>query len=149
MLIICINLRVSGNVITTQTMTFYQSEINRIRDICYSNKGQMETVIGTRHYINNNFDKEFNLDLLSHIRLTSKFHLLRLFKKYYGQTPKQYLTDKRIEKAKEFLNNGVSVTNTCFDVGFECPSSFCTLFKSRVGLTPTAFQKRATFAKYD
>ena len=128
-------------------MNYYQTEINRIRSTCYSNKGQIETVIGARHYINNNLDKELNLNLLSHIRFTSKFHLLRLFKKYYGQTPKQYLTDKRIEKSKQLLKDGMSVTNTCFDVGFESPSSFCTLFKYKVGLTPTAFQKRATLTK--
>ena len=128
-------------------MTFYQSEINRIRSICYPNQGQIETVIGTRHYINNNFDKALNLDLLSHIRFTSKFHLLRLFRRYYGQTPKQYLTEKRIEKAKELLNKGTNVTETCFNIGFESPASFSTLFKSRVGMTPTEFQKRATFTK--
>lgn len=128
-------------------MTYYHNEINRIRTECYSNKGQLDTVIGTRHFINNNLDKELNLDLLSHIRFTSKFHLLRLFKRYYGQTPKQYLIDKRIEKGKEFLTQGMSVTETCFDIGFDSPSSFSTLFKSRVGLTPTEFQKRATFTK--
>ena len=128
-------------------MTYYHKEITRIGSVCYSNKGQIEIVIGTRHYINNNFDKELNLDLLSHIRFTSKFHLLRLFKRYYGQTPKQYLTAKRIERAKELLTQGTNVTETCFDIGFDCPSSFSTLFKSRVGLTPTEFQKRATFTK--
>jgi AraC-like DNA-binding protein len=122
-------------------MTFYQTEINRIKRICYSNKGQIETVIGTRNYINNNFDKELNLKLLSHIRFTSKFHLLRLFKKYYGQTPKQYLTDKRIQKAKELLKEGKPVAETCFEVGFESPSAFSTLFKSREGIAPTEFQK--------
>jgi AraC-like DNA-binding protein len=130
-------------------MTHYQSEIIRIRNICYSNKAQIETVIGTRHFINNNFDRELNLNLLSRTRFTSKFHLLRLFKKYYGQTPKQYLTDKRIEKSKEVLKNGRSVSETCFAVGFESQSSFCTLFKKRVGLTPTEFQKRATFTNSD
>jgi AraC-like DNA-binding protein len=137
------------NAQTQNIMTYYLKEITRIKSICYSNKAQIDTVIGTRHYINNNFDKELNLDLLSHIRFTSKFHLLRLFKKYYGQTPKQYLTDKRIEQAKELLNKGTNVSETCFDIGFESPSSFSTLFKSRVGLTPTEFQKRATFTKSD
>jgi len=134
-------------MLTNATMTFYQSEIIRIRSRCYSNKAQIETVIGTRHYINNNFDKELNLNLLSHIRFTSKFHLLRIFKKYYGLTPKQFLTDKRIEKAKEYLKDGMNITETCFATGFESPSSFSTLFKSRTGLTPTEFQKRAIFAK--
>jgi AraC-like DNA-binding protein len=130
-------------------MTYYLKEINRIKNICYANKGQIDTVIGTRHYINNNFEKELNLNLLSHIRFTSKFHLLRLFKRYYGQTPKQYLIDKRIELAKALLTKGANVTQTCFDIGFDCPSSFSTLFKSRVGLTPTEFQKRATFTMPD
>jgi AraC-like DNA-binding protein len=130
-------------------MTHYQREIIRISNICYFNKGQIETVIGTRHYINNNFDKELNLNQLACARFTSKFHLLRLFRKYYGQTPKQYLTEKRMEQSKELLRNGKSVTETCFAVGFESPSSFCTLFKSRAGLTPTEFQKRAIFTKPD
>lgn len=122
-------------------MTFYQKEINRIKGICYSNQEQIQTVIGTRSYIENNFDKKLNLDLLSHIRFTSKFHLLRLFKKYYGQTPKQYLIDKRIEQSKNYLKMGRSVSDTCYSVGFETPSSFSTLFKSKTGLTPSEYQK--------
>ena len=94
-----------------------------------------------RNYIEGNFDKELNLDLLSHIRFTSKFHLLRLFKKYYGQTPRQYLIDKRIEKSKTYLGMGMSVSETCYSVGFESPSSFSTLFKKKIGKTPTDFQK--------
>ena len=131
----------------TLNMTYYLKEITRIKSICYSNRGQLDTVIGTRHFIENNFDKELNLKLLSHIRFTSKFHLLRLYKKYYGQTPKQYLIDKRIEQAKKLLTKGKAVTETCFDIGFDSPSSFSTLFKSRVGLSPAEFQKRATFTK--
>jgi len=128
-------------------MTYYLKEITRIKNNCYSNQGQLDTVIGTRHYINNNFDNELNLDLLSHIRFTSKFHLLRLFKRYYGQTPMQYLIDRRLDKSKELLLKGQSVTETCFDIGFESPSSFSTLFKSKFGLTPTEFQKKSNFHK--
>lgn len=128
-------------------MTFYQKEISRIKRICYSNERQLEAVIKTHNYINNNLDKEINLILLSNIGFASQFHLLRLFKKYYGQTPKQYLTDKRIEKSKQNLRSGLTVADTCFSVGFECPSSFSTLFKNKVGLTPLEFQKRATFTK--
>ena len=122
-------------------MTFYESEIKRIRSIVYSNQGQLDTVIGTRNYIDNNYDTDLNLDFLSHIRFVSKYHLLRLFTKYYGQTPKKYLTGKRIEKSKEYLKKGMNITETCFAIGFESPSSFSTLFKSITGLTPTEFQK--------
>lgn len=128
-------------------MTFYESEIKRIRSLIYSNQGQLDTVIGTRNYINNNYDTDLNLDFLSHTRFVSKYHLLRLFARYYGQTPKQYLTDKRIEKSKGYLKQGMNIADTCFAIGFESPSTFSTLFKSKTGLTPTQFQKRATFTK--
>lgn len=123
-------------------MTFYEREINRINNIVYSNKEQIKTVIGVRNYIDNNYDSDLNLDLLSHLRFTSKFHLLRLFKKHYGQTPRQYLIDKRIEKSKEHLKNGMSVTETCFAVGFESLDSFSTLFKTKAGKSPSEFQNK-------
>ena len=123
-----------------ETMTFYKREINRINSIIYSNKEQIETVIGVRNYIDNNYDTDLNLDLLSHLRFISKFHLLRLFKKHYGITPRQYLIDKRIEKSKEYLKNGMSVTETCFAVGFESLGSFSTLFKTKTGKSPNQFQ---------
>jgi AraC-like DNA-binding protein len=69
-------------------MTYYLIQASKVMIDSYPNKGQLDTVIGTRNYINNHFDKELNLDFLSKVRCTSKFHLIRLFKKYYGQTPK-------------------------------------------------------------
>jgi len=122
-------------------MTFYEKELNRINGIIYSNQEQIETVIGVRSYIDNNYDNDLNLDLLSRFRFVSKYHLLRLFKRHYGLTPRQYLIDKRIEKSKEQLINGMSVTETCFAVGFESLGSFSTLFKTKIGKSPTEFQK--------
>ncbi|MDC1355672.1 AraC family transcriptional regulator [Flavobacteriaceae bacterium] len=121
-------------------MTFYEREINRINSIIYSNQEQIETVIGVRNYIDNNYDKNLNLDLLSRFRFVSKFHLLRLFKKHYGLTPRQYLIDKRVEKSKDQLKKGMSVTETCFAVGFESLGSFSTLFKTKTGKSPSKFQ---------
>jgi len=122
-------------------MTFYEKELNRINDIVYSNQEQIQTVIGVRNYINNNYESDLNLDLLSHIRFVSKYHLLRLFKRFYGLTPRQYLIDKRIAKSKEQLKNGMSVTEACFAVGFESLGSFSTLFKVKTGKSPSKYQK--------
>ena len=107
----------------------------------YSNEGQIQTIIGTKNYIENNYDKELNLDILSRIRFTSKFHLIRLFKKYYGQTPRQYLIQTRIEQSKSYLKQGMSVTETCFAVGFESLGSFSSLFKMKTGKSPSEYQK--------
>ncbi len=130
-------------------MTDYLKEITRIKESCYSNQGQLNSVIATRGFIEANFQDELNLNVLSEVCFVSRFHLLRLFKRYYGQTPKQYLTSKRIKQAKKILRQGTNISETCFEVGFDSPSSFSTLFKSRNGLSPTEFQKRAIFAKSD
>jgi len=49
--------------------------------------------------------------------------------------------DKLIEKSKEKLTNGTSVTETCFTVGFESLGSFSKLFKTKTGKSPSLYQK--------
>jgi len=131
-------------------MTFYEEQLNKIKSICYSNKKQIESVIETRHFIDNNYENDLKLDFLSQVRFTSKYHLQRLFKRYYGLTPKQYLIDKRIEKSKENLKNGMTVTETCFAVGFESLGSFSKLFKTKTGKSPSVFRKeQVSISKLD
>jgi AraC-like DNA-binding protein len=52
-----------------------------------------------------------------------------------------------MEISREYLKNGMTVTETCFAVGFESPSSFSTLFKRKNGVAPVEYQKRAIFTK--
>ncbi len=127
-------------------MTYYIQELKRIKRICFSNKIQLDIAINTKRYIDTNFDKEINLDLLARLRLTSKYHLIRVFKKYYGVTPRQYLINKRIEKAKKLLKTGQSVSDTCYSVGFDSINSFSNLFKAKTGIPPSSYRK-ATFDK--
>lgn len=122
-------------------MNFYETEIHRIKNICFPNDKQLETVIAIKHYIDERYESDVNLDVLAQANFVSKYHLLRLFKKHYGLTPRQYLIDKRIEKSKEHLRKELSVTETCFAVGFESVGSFSSLFKSRTGKSPSKYQK--------
>ena len=122
-------------------MTFYEQKLSNLRNTIYKNQAQINVVIAMRNYIDSNYESDLNLDLLSKLQLVSKYHLLRLFKKYYGLTPRQYLIDKRIEHSKIYLKKGMPVTETCFAVGFESPGSFSTLFKRKTGKTPAQFQK--------
>ena len=69
-------------------MIFFKREIKRI-----IKQWQIDIVIGLKNYIDNNFKEKLNLNLFSRIRFVSKYQLLRLLKKYYGQTPNQYLID--------------------------------------------------------
>jgi len=122
-------------------MTFYQKKLDKLSGGIYKNQKQIDSVIAIRNYIDCNYEGDVNLDLLSNNQSISKYHLLRLFKKYYGLTPRQYLIDKRIEKAKKHLEDGMSVTETCFAVGFESLGSFSALFKTKTGKSPAEFRK--------
>lgn len=122
-------------------MTYYIQELKRIKEICFSNEIQLEMAVSTKRYIDANFDEEINLEKLAQLRFTSKYHLIRIFKKYYGVTPRQYLIDKRIEKAKKILQTGNSVSDACFMVGYDSIHSFSILFKSKTGMPPSVYQR--------
>ena len=65
-------------------MNYYQQELERIKGICFSNQVQIDLAVSTKRFLDENFEKDINLDVLAHLQLTTKFHLIRVFKKYYG-----------------------------------------------------------------
>ncbi len=125
-------------------MTYYTKKLQRLKETWFSNQGQIEAVVTAKKYLDTHFQEAIDLDRLARISGTSKYHLLRLFKHYFGITPRQYLINKRIEAAKKLLRTGTSVADTCYAIGLESVHSFSRLFKAKTGMTPSAY-KRATF----
>lgn len=94
-----------------------------------------------RRLIDSSFDRPLNLDAISSEACFSRYHFIRLFKKVFHKTPHQYLVEKRIERAKELLaSSRLSVTDVCFEVGFQSLGSFSTLFHKRVGTSPIIYR---------
>src|SRR5438045_8591237 len=100
-------------------------------------------IVQAKLFIDNNYYKEIDLDNIADEACFSKFHFVRLFKSIYGRTPHQYLTDIRVDRAKEMLARGETVACVCFSVGFDSISSFTTLFRRRTGRTPAFFKLAA------
>ena len=74
----------------------------------------------------------------------SPYHFLRVYKRAYGETPHEFLTRLRIERAKTLLARGShNVTEACFEVGFSSLGSFSSLFAGRVGLSPSEYRRHA------
>jgi AraC-like DNA-binding protein len=71
----------------------------------------------------------------------SPHHLLRVFRRTFGETPHECMTRVRIERAKQALRAGRSVTDVCFDVGYSSLGSFSALFRRRVGVGPREYQR--------
>jgi AraC-like DNA-binding protein len=71
----------------------------------------------------------------------SEKHFRRLFERAYGLTPGRFLSSVRIERAKELLARGTSVTEACMEVGFSSLGSFSVLFSRETGRSPRHFQR--------
>lgn len=99
-------------------------------------------IVQAKLFIDNNFGSNIDLNNIADEACFSKFHFIRLFKSIYGKTPHQYLIRVRVENAKLFLEKGSSVSETCFDVGFDSVSSFTALFKQYTTLSPSAYQQQ-------
>lgn len=93
-----------------------------------------------RDFIEASFAERVTLERIAAAAELSPHHLLRLFKKFFGETPHQLVTKRRLEHARHLLRTGRSVTDTCFDVGFESLGSFSGLFKARVGVSPALYR---------
>jgi AraC-like DNA-binding protein len=73
----------------------------------------------------------------------SRYHFVRAFKAAYGETPGQYLSRRRIERAEEMLRTAnLTVTEICHLVGFTSLGSFSARFKAATAMTPSAYRAR-------
>ena len=67
-------------------------------------------------------------------------NLNRLFLKELGMTPKQAITQHRIQHAKALLGQGrTSVTDVAFEVGYNSVSQFISTFRKYTGQLPSSF----------
>jgi AraC-like DNA-binding protein len=71
----------------------------------------------------------------------SQFHFHRLFRAAFGETPHDFLTRLRLDRARQLLASERSVTEVCFEVGYESLGSFSSKFHSHFGRSPAAFQR--------
>lgn len=93
-------------------------------------------------YIENNYaDEELSLNMLaSHVNFSPN-HLSMIFSQQTGQTLIKYLTDFRMNKAKELLRcSGKKSSVISVEVGYKDPHYFSYLFKKTQGMTPTQYR---------
>jgi AraC-like DNA-binding protein len=90
------------------------------------------------------FARPLTLDEMARAANLSKFHFARSFAAAFGETPRDYLTRRRIERAKDLLRAAnLTVTEICLLVGFESLGSFGTRFRELVGCSPSEYRRNA------
>ncbi len=102
-----------------------------------------EDVVGeVIRYIEDNYAQEdLSLNLLaSHVNFSPN-HLSMIFSQQTGQTLIKYLTDYRMNRAKELLRcSGKKSSVISMEVGYKDPHYFSYLFKKTQGMTPTQYR---------
>ena len=97
-----------------------------------------------KDYIHSCYNEDLSLHKIAQVSFLNSYYLLREFKKCFGITPHQYLTQRRLNEARRLLiNTDRPLQVICNDIGFENVSSFCKLFKSQYHLQPTVFRNIA------
>lgn len=127
----------------SQYITFLLTELLISNEISPRQSQQADIIEESIVYINEHLAEELTLDDLASKASLSLYYFMRLFKRETGFTPHEYLLKARINTAKFLLKNTqTSIKEICFCTGFSNESSFCTAFKKRTGLTPTAYRSQ-------
>src|SRR3989449_9307255 len=88
--------------------------------------------------IDRDYAEPLDLDAMAGEAGYSRFHFARAFTAAYGETPRTYLTRRRIERAKTLLRTAnLSVTEICFLVGFASLGPFSARFRELGGRSPS------------
>ena len=113
----------------------------RIRD---KNEERSESLVErARAYMQENYSREISLDDISKEVNISPYYFSKIFKDESGENFTEYLTNIRINKAKELLANGdLSIKEIGVMSGYSDPNYFSRIFKKQTGVTPSEYRER-------
>ncbi len=98
-------------------------------------------------YMQSHVAENMTVDTLASVASFSKYHFLREFKKYTSYTVVTYLNVIRVERAKQMLSCGSSVSEAALSCGFGNFSYFSKVFRAHTGMSPMDFVKREVGGK--
>jgi AraC-like DNA-binding protein len=99
-------------------------------------KPEHRKVARARDFLMANYRRPASLEQLARIVGLSPYHLLRTFRNTVGLTPHDFLTQIRVEQAKQLLRRGNTISDIAVDTGFVDQAHFPRRFKAIVGVTP-------------
>ncbi|MGF1492834.1 MAG: helix-turn-helix domain-containing protein [Microcoleaceae cyanobacterium] len=100
---------------------------------------QLQNVV---NYIQTYLDLSLSLGELANLVNLSPYYFSRLFKQSTGTTPYQYISQQRVERAKQLLRQtDLMIAEVALRCGFSSQSSFSTAFRKVVSMTPGAYRK--------
>jgi len=129
-----------------EIMTFLLIRISDYFKTVEKMKNERNGILNIINFIQKNYMNE-NLSVkdISSYTYLSPAYMCTYFKHETGKTINRYVTECRIEKAKELLyNKEYSVSEVAGKVGYNDGNYFTKLFKKSMGVTPSEYRERLT-----
>lgn len=102
-------------------------------------------MLRARDAIDRTYAQALDIPFLARVAHVSEAHFIRTFRATYGETPHRYLQRRRVERAMFLLRESDrSVTQICFDVGFNSLGSFSRTFREILGESPSSYRAGAS-----
>ncbi len=119
----------------------HESEIES--KIIFSNSKDIQLLDRAKKIVEEHLhDFNFSVDLFSKELGLSRSQLFRKLKSKLSETPNKFIQKIRLKHAAQLLKNtDFSITEICYETGFNYPSHFTQLFKERFGITPKKYRK--------
>ncbi len=95
-----------------------------------------ESIKQIKEYIKENYMQLPNIEELASIINISPFYLMKYFKNEVGISPHAYINQLRINKAKEMIDEGVSLLEITYELGFTDQAHFSKTFLKATGVNP-------------
>jgi len=93
-------------------------------------------------YIEAHLAEPISLQDLAELAGLSTYEFARRFRESTGMPPHQYVTRRRIERARTLLvNNDLSILEVALACGFSSQSHFAATFRTLVGVTPRRYRR--------
>ena len=100
-------------------------------------------MVTAQHFCSTHFCSNLGVSQIARHCHISDRTLLRRFREATGFTPKQYIIQLKMEKAKQFMERGkVSVEEIGYNLGYADTSNFIKVFKKIAGVTPAEFRAK-------
>ena len=131
---------------TLQEVTEHiQAAIFKIKDFLRKNRYEVDVMQQTLTFIDQNYQKDINLSLISNTFNLSYSYFSRVFKMYVGISFTQYLLKTRMEKAKELLLSepDIKIKEVAYKVGYgkDNVQNFTRAFKNYFGKSPQHYKE--------
>ena len=95
----------------------------------------------TVSYINDHIQDKLEVTQLANIAGIDVAHYSRIFKKYIGISPYQYILQRKIERAEAILSvSNHKISEIAYELGFQSHANFTAAFHKINGNTPEAYR---------